>query len=39
MENRKDYKGIFYVKDCAKSIVLATEKYNKLDPLNIDASN
>ena len=27
----------FYVEDCAEAIVLATEKYNKSDPVNIGA--
>ena len=28
-----------YVKDCAKAILIATEKYNKADPINIGSGN
>jgi GDP-L-fucose synthase len=31
----KATREFFYVEDCAKAIILATEKYNKSDPVNI----
>ncbi|MDD5131505.1 MAG: GDP-L-fucose synthase [bacterium] len=34
----KATREFFYVDDCAEAIVLATEKYNKSDPVNIGAS-
>lgn len=33
----KATREFFYVEDCAEAIVLATEKYNKVDPVNIGA--
>ena len=33
----KARREFFYVEDCAEAIVLATEKYNKPDPVNIGA--
>jgi len=33
----KPTREFLYVKDCAEAIILATEKYNKSDPINIGA--
>jgi len=33
----KATREFFYVEDCAEAIILATEKYNKPDPINIGA--
>ncbi len=34
----KPTREFLYVEDCAEAIILATEKYNKSDPVNIGAS-
>ncbi|GAH21635.1 unnamed protein product, partial [marine sediment metagenome] len=34
----KPTREFLYVEDCAEAIILATEKYNKSDPVNIGAA-